>query len=105
MQALAKILDAQDESNDFTSIYQECSDILYKEIDYFLEGRNADRFRRNYRDIPWVRAPKVFWQFTTRKVIVQEYLAGTKISNKAKLQEWGLDVKAIAARATESYLI
>ena len=105
MQKLAAVLDAQDEANDFTSIYRECSDILYKEIDYILEGRSADRFRRNFRDVDWVRAPHVFWQYTTTKVIVQEYLPGAKISNKEKLQGWGLDLTAIAARATESYLI
>jgi predicted unusual protein kinase regulating ubiquinone biosynthesis (AarF/ABC1/UbiB family) len=27
-------------------IYEECAAVLYKEIDYVNEGRNADRFRR-----------------------------------------------------------
>lgn len=31
--------------------------ILYEEIDYINEGKNADRFRRDYRNIKWVRVP------------------------------------------------
>jgi aarF domain-containing kinase len=31
--------------------------ILYEEIDYINEGKNADRFRRDFRNIKWVRVP------------------------------------------------
>lgn len=31
--------------------------ILYQEIDYINEGKNADRFRRDFRNIKWVRVP------------------------------------------------
>ena len=33
-------------ARDWVAIYDECSRILYQEIDYRLEGANADRFRR-----------------------------------------------------------
>ena len=32
-------------ARDWVAIYDECSRILYQEIDYKLEGANADRFR------------------------------------------------------------
>lgn len=32
-------------ARDWVAIYDECSRILYQEIDYRLEGANADRFR------------------------------------------------------------
>jgi hypothetical protein len=34
-----------------------CFSILYQEIDYINEGRNADRFRRDFRNVKWVRVP------------------------------------------------
>lgn len=43
---------------------QECADTLLKEIDYIAEGRNADRFRRNFREQGWVKVPRVYWQYT-----------------------------------------
>lgn len=105
MRILSEQLDKQDENNDFTGIYKECAEILYQEIDYIREGRSADRFRRNFKEYPWVRAPKIYWKYTTPRVIVQEYLPGVKISDKEKLSRMGLDVNSIALRATESYLI
>ncbi len=40
---MAEQLDKGDEARDFKGIYQECATILYKEIEYIAEGRNADR--------------------------------------------------------------
>lgn len=34
--------------------------ILYEEIDYVNEAKNADRFRRDFRNIKWVRVPVCF---------------------------------------------
>ena len=31
--------------------------ILYQEIDYLNEGRNADRFRSDFRKQKWVKVP------------------------------------------------
>lgn len=43
VQIVAEQLDKGDEARDFKGIYEECATILYKEIDYIAEGRNADR--------------------------------------------------------------
>ncbi|MGD1948763.1 MAG: ABC1 kinase family protein [Leptolyngbyaceae cyanobacterium] len=40
---------------DWIGIYEECCRILWLEIDFLHEGRNADTFRRNFRDIDWVK--------------------------------------------------
>ncbi|KAL0016599.1 hypothetical protein SO802_003668 [Lithocarpus litseifolius] len=38
-------------TRDWIGIYEECSTILYQEIDYINEGKNAGRFRRDFRNI------------------------------------------------------
>lgn len=38
--------------------------ILYEEIDYINEGKNADKFRRDFRNIKWVRVPVCFLDIT-----------------------------------------
>ncbi|GFY97687.1 protein kinase superfamily protein [Actinidia rufa] len=44
-------------TRDWIGIYEECAKILYEEIDYINEGKNADRFRRDFRNMKWVRVP------------------------------------------------
>uniref|UniRef100_A0A2P2JUG8 ABC1 atypical kinase-like domain-containing protein n=1 Tax=Rhizophora mucronata TaxID=61149 RepID=A0A2P2JUG8_RHIMU len=47
-------------TQDWVGIYEECAKILYQEIDYINEGKNADRFRRDFRNVKWVRVPVCF---------------------------------------------
>lgn len=92
-------------TRDWVGIYEECATILYQEIDYINEGRNSDRFRSDFRKYPWVRVPKVYWDYTSRKVLTIEYAPGVKISDVKKLDALGLNRPLIAQHAIEAYLI
>jgi predicted unusual protein kinase regulating ubiquinone biosynthesis (AarF/ABC1/UbiB family) len=70
----------------FEEIYQEFFALLYKEIDYLHEGKNADRFRENFKDYNQVMVPKIYWKYTTKKVLTLEYLPGIKIDNRQQLE-------------------
>ncbi|EIE27253.1 ABC1-domain-containing protein [Coccomyxa subellipsoidea C-169] len=105
LRTVATQLDAGEDGRDFSGIYAECETILRQEIDYIAEGRNANRFRRNFRGLPWVKSPKIYWGLTTAKVLTMEYLPGIKISAAAALRSAGIDTALVARRATESYLM
>uniref|UniRef100_A0A0D6QWG2 ABC1 atypical kinase-like domain-containing protein n=1 Tax=Araucaria cunninghamii TaxID=56994 RepID=A0A0D6QWG2_ARACU len=92
-------------TRDWIGVYEECRTILYREIDYINEGRNADRFRRDFRNIKWVRVPAIYWDYTTVKVLTMEYVPGIKINNVDLLDAGNYDRSLIARRSIESYLI
>ncbi|KAK4781969.1 hypothetical protein SAY86_016071 [Trapa natans] len=92
-------------TRDWIDIYEECSSMLYQEIDYLNEGKNADRFRRDFRNVKWVRVPIVHWDYTSAKVLTLEYVPGVKISEMEILDSRGYDRSRISSRAVEAYLI
>ncbi len=67
------------------AIYQEFFELLFQEIDYIHEGKNADRFRENFKNYPQVKVPLVYWQYTTRKVLTLEYVPGIKVDDRETL--------------------
>lgn len=89
---------------DWIGIYEECCRILWLEIDYLNEGRNADTFRRNFRSENWVKVPRVFWRFASPQVLTLEYLPGIKISHYEALEAAGLDRSRLARLGAQSYL-
>ncbi len=89
---------------DWLGIYDECCRILWEEIDYLNEGRNADTFRRNFRGEDWVNVPRVFWRLTSARVLTLEYMPGIKISHYEALEAAGLDRKRLARLGAQAYL-
>nr|WP_313898179.1 AarF/ABC1/UbiB kinase family protein [Nodosilinea sp. LEGE 07298] len=89
---------------DWLGIYEECCRILWEEIDYLNEGRNADTFRRNFRGEDWVNVPRVFWRLTSSQVVTLEYMPGIKISHYDALEAAGLDRSRLARLGAQAYL-
>ena len=89
---------------DWIGIYEECCRILWEETDYLSEGRNADTFRRNFREHDWVKVPKVHWRSTSPRVVTLEYVPGIKISHYEALEAAGLDRKRLAHLGARAYL-
>ncbi len=89
---------------DWIGIYEECCRILWEEIDYLSEGRNADTFRRNFRGYDWVKVPRIYWRYTSPRVLTLEYLPGIKISQYEAIEAAGLDRKIIARQGAQAYL-
>lgn len=80
---------------DLDAIYNEFFMILYQEIDYIKEGKNADRFRDNFENYSGIMVPKVYWEYTTHKVLTLEYLPGIKVDDRKTLQACGVDIKRV----------
>jgi predicted unusual protein kinase regulating ubiquinone biosynthesis (AarF/ABC1/UbiB family) len=67
------------ENADWEGMLHEFYSTIFEELDYVKEGRNADRFRYNFRTWRPVRVPKVFWSHTTARVLTLEFIRGTKV--------------------------
>ncbi|MFB8787360.1 MAG: AarF/ABC1/UbiB kinase family protein [Potamolinea sp.] len=89
---------------DLEAIYHEFFNLLYLEIDYIHEGKNADRFRQNFLDYPRIHAPIIYWQYTTRKVLTLEYLPGIKIDDRQTLEACGINAKEVIQLGICAYL-
>jgi ubiquinone biosynthesis protein len=83
---------------DPTGQIDELSKVSRRECDFLYEARNMEIFGLNYQDDPTVKIPDIYWDYTTNKVLVAEYVEGIKISAVEKLKEAGIDLKMVSRR-------
>jgi predicted unusual protein kinase regulating ubiquinone biosynthesis (AarF/ABC1/UbiB family) len=87
-----------------TALLDEFSRILYEEIDYIAEGRNAVRFAENFQNTPRIRVPRVIWSYTTKRALTLENVWGIKITDYEALDAAGVDRAEVASRLIDTYL-
>ena len=54
---------------------------IRQELDYRLEGRNAETFRRNFAGDARVRVPRVYWSYSKSRVLTLERLDGIQLAD------------------------
>ncbi len=103
----ARFLESRSETMrdyNIVAIGQELAESLREELDYQVEGRNAERLRNNLAKDPRYRVPQVYWSLTSRRVITLEYLDGIQLNELHRLREAGYDLAELAQVGVEAYL-
>jgi predicted unusual protein kinase regulating ubiquinone biosynthesis (AarF/ABC1/UbiB family) len=73
------------------------------ELNFVNEANNAERVARFYEDRDDVHVPRVHWEYTTRRVMVSEFIDGIKISEASALDAAGVDTNAVMQTLIEAY--
>ncbi|MFO7794128.1 MAG: AarF/UbiB family protein [Candidatus Nanohaloarchaea archaeon] len=92
---IAKRSDALEFVNQFSSWTRE-------ELDLEREGLNAQIFKENLKEEENLKAPKIYPELNTEKVLVMEYVKGVKCTNTEKLKEMDIDAEEIAETAVRA---
>ncbi|XP_072074316.1 uncharacterized aarF domain-containing protein kinase At1g71810, chloroplastic isoform X4 [Arachis hypogaea] len=67
-------------NTDLQGVVDEWASSLFREMDYNNEASNGIKFRQLYGSIPDVVIPLMYMDYTTRKVLVMEWVEGNKLS-------------------------
>ncbi len=83
--------------------YKEIKDALFLELDYGKEGEYATKFKQNFSDYSDVIVPTIYHQFSTKKVLVMDYIDGYKINNISKMSELNILPYSLLKIIIDSY--
>jgi ubiquinone biosynthesis protein len=77
---------------------------LEREADFATETRNIERFVQNFAGDPHVVIPKIYSEWTSDVLLVQEHVEGIPATDLAGVEAAGLDRKVLAARGADAFL-
>jgi len=81
---------------DFIEMADDFAFTLRNELNYRREGKNADRFRKNFSKESHLYIPRIYWDFSSERVLVLERINGIKIDDISSLDIAGYDRHKIA---------
>ena len=77
---------------------------LNHELDLTHEGHNCDRVAGMFARQPDVVVPKIYWQYSSPRLLVQEYLPGTAPESPEQLAAAGFDGPLLAQRGARAFM-
>ena len=89
---------------DPVGIAEEFAKAIRLELDYGTEGRNAERFKKNFEGDETIYTPKIYWEFSSRRILTMELIEGIKINNLKELDKVGYDRKKIAENVAKAFM-
>ena len=89
---------------DAHALIDEFARQIRQELDYRLEGRNAQTFHRNFAGDPHVHVPKVYWTYTRTRVLTLEWLEGTQLADVDHLPLNLEERRDLAYRIAETWM-
>jgi predicted unusual protein kinase regulating ubiquinone biosynthesis (AarF/ABC1/UbiB family) len=89
---------------EWVGIVDEFGTKLFEELDYVHEAHLTERFRENFEGLPGVYAPRVYWDFSSRRVLTTEYIKGIKVTAKEELQAAGIDIMLLLSHGARANL-
>lgn len=86
------------------AVVDEFRRVLTREMDFRLEATACQRFRDMFADDPRILVPEVFWDWTTERVFVMEYVSGVKVTDTEALRAAGTNPADMARLGAEIFL-
>ena len=77
--------------SDLVALIDELGKRVFEEMDYINEANNAEKFRNMHKENPKIAVPKIYNDFTSRRVLTMEWIEGTKLTNLEKVKSLGIN--------------
>lgn len=83
---------------DFNLLYRELVDIIGDELNFLQEMEYGKSFATRFDDMEGVQFPIYIEEFTTRRILVMEWIEGKKVTDIDFLEKHRIDRKQLAER-------
>ncbi|AFQ43497.1 ABC1 kinase family protein [Desulfosporosinus meridiei] len=83
-------------------VVEEFAKSLRNELDYSIEGRNAEKIAKQFKNNKGVHIPSIYWDYSTRKVLTLEFVEGLRLNQFEALEQNGYDHKILAEKLVQA---
>jgi len=87
-----------------TGMVKDFAHQIRKELDFLQEARTAERMRQNFADVPGIHIPTIYWEYSTSRLLVMEFVEGVRIDDVSGISAMGIDPREIGRRGFHAYL-
>lgn len=88
---------------DYIWLAEETKKNLPLELDFLNEGKNCERVGRVLKKFKYLKVPKIYWEFSSERVLTMEYCDGGKVDNVQYMKDNNISVNKVTEHLGELY--
>ncbi|MFC7319423.1 ABC1 kinase family protein [Halobacillus campisalis] len=81
---------------DLPALYREVVAVITDELDFTMELKNGNHFKKRFKDFNDVYIPEYYRDLSTKRVLVMEWIEGEKITDLNFMKRHGIERERIA---------
>jgi ubiquinone biosynthesis protein len=85
------------------NLVKEFERTIFRELDMLVEAGHIERFAESFKEIDEIHIPRVYWEHTSKSVLVMEHIDGIKMDNVAEIKRHGIDPQEVAMIGLRSF--
>jgi predicted unusual protein kinase regulating ubiquinone biosynthesis (AarF/ABC1/UbiB family) len=89
---------------DLDRLLAEFSAVTRNELNLCLEGRNAERFARDFAGDPQVYIPHIYWEYSTTRILTMENVSYIKMGDNSTIDAAGISRAEVARKLYDLYM-
>lgn len=89
---------------DLNMVLDEMWAVAQQEMDFLQEAANLEEFAQFNRDAPFIDCPALYREYTTRQVLVMEYIDGPGVDQADDLRSAGCDMAKLGGELADNYV-
>ena len=79
----------------FQWLAREVRTNLPRELDFCQEAVNQEKFSAMFKHLDFIKAPRVYWKYTSTRVLTMEFCEGGKVDDLDYIQRHDLPVDEV----------
>jgi predicted unusual protein kinase regulating ubiquinone biosynthesis (AarF/ABC1/UbiB family) len=103
LRALLRGIGVFERDFDLEPLVRELAEVVPRELNFLAEGRNAETIAGFFAQRSDIGIPRVHWEWTTRRVLVTEFIDGVRVTDLDGIRRAGLDPTRVATTLAELY--
>ena len=93
----------QTKTMNLPAIIKEFERSIFKELNFTEEVRNIENLSNNFKNVSYIKIPKVYSKYCTSKIITMELVKGVSVTDLIEGEYPDIDKKRIANYGVKSY--
>ena len=85
------------------NLVKEFERTIFRELDMLIEAGNIERFTRSFAEVDEICIPTVYWDLTSKSVLVMEHIEGIKMDRVEEIRRRGIDPEEVAMIGLRSF--